>query len=101
MSIRPWNKCADIHNYIIQEIDFTHKLGLDLFKRADSPFKGQRINFRDLDTDIAGNICINLEIRVHNHSLVQTIKIFSIKFTKKMQKSYYSAVHPVFIPAAR
>ena len=29
LSIRPWNKCADIHNYIIQEIDFTHKLGLD------------------------------------------------------------------------
>ena len=29
LSIIPWNKRADIHNYIIQEIDFTHKLGLD------------------------------------------------------------------------
>ena len=29
LSNRPWNKCDDIHNCIIQEIDFTHKLGLD------------------------------------------------------------------------
>lgn len=35
LSIRPWNKCADIHNYIIQEIDFTHKLGLDQSPHAN------------------------------------------------------------------
>ena len=29
LSNRPWNKCADNHYYIIQEIEFTYKLELD------------------------------------------------------------------------